>query len=233
MNKFLKIKIEKVIKTIFLFTTISSLFSCVAIHNLQKKETSNLISSSISRNSSDKDELTSIVQCKPQAFIQTEIESETNRILDSLQSNSSVINNLMQTESIGEFKIDDSAKQILEHLGNPETKSENVMWGSDGLYHQTWNYPKQGISLGMVSETAKDEQKVSSITLTEPSQLKTQREIGIGDYYEKVEEAYEKEKDVDNSITCESFVAGSIYGGIVFSFREGRVSRIFLGSVAE
>ena len=217
---------QKPIRTIALLTTISCLFSCQSVKNETIQKTSFLTPSSSPQQVSK-------YECKSQILNQKDGNLEKYKISDSSQSNFSVTNNLMQTESIGDLKIDDSAQKIISYLGNPEAKSESVMWGSDGLYHQSWDYPQQGISLEMVSETEKGTKQVSSITLSEPSQLKTERNIGIGDYYEKVEEVYKQEKDVDNSITCESFVAGSIYEGIIFSFNEGRVSKIFLGSAAE
>ena len=217
---------QKQIKNIALLATVSCLFSCQVITNKTTKKTSSLTPSSIPTEVSKS-------QCQSQVSHQIEGKSEEHKTSDSLQSNVSVTNNLMQTEVLGELKIDDSDRQIISYLGNPEIQSKNVMWGSDGLYHQTWDYPQQGIKLEMVSETEKGTQQVSSITISEPSQLKTERNIGIGDLYEKVEEVYKQEKDVDNSITCESFVAGSIYEGIIFSFNEGKVSKIFLGSAAE
>lgn len=217
---------QKRIKKIALLAAIFLLFSCQLTTNKTKKKTSSSTSFSIPTETLE-------FQCQFQVSPQIEGKLEEHNLSESLQPNISVTDNLMQTESIGELKIDDSAQQVISYLGNPETQSENVIWGSDGLYHQTWDYPQQGNKLDMVSETEKGTQTVSSITINEPSQLKTKRNIGIGDLYEKVEKVYKQEKDVDNSITCETFVAGSIYEGIIFSFNEGRVSKIFLGSAAE
>jgi hypothetical protein len=40
---------------------------------------------------------------------------------------------------------------------------------------------------------------------------------------------------LDRDTTAEpgTYVVGSIYGGIIFNFENGRVSRIFLGAAAE
>jgi hypothetical protein len=35
------------------------------------------------------------------------------------------------------------------------------------------------------------------------------------------------------SISYQTFVAGSIYGGLIFTFAQGYVSEIFLGAAAE
>jgi len=140
---------------------------------------------------------------------------------------------LMQLEKLGEFKIGSSAARILEILGNPQTKSKNVFSEADGLYRQSWYYPKQGIIFQMVTENKNDTPKVASIKLTLSSKLKTNRGIKIGDSYDKVVRLYGQYKDQENSVPFKRFVAGSIYGGLMFSFQNGRVVEIFLGAAAE
>ncbi|HBL60638.1 MAG TPA: hypothetical protein DDZ80_19945 [Cyanobacteria bacterium UBA8803] len=140
---------------------------------------------------------------------------------------------LMKLEGFGELKIGLTAAQVFELLGNPETRGEIRLWGADGLYHQDWYYPQQGITLNMASETPEERQAVVSITLMSPSQLKTRRGIGIVDSYTKVMQAYKEEEDRGMSIPYESFVAGSIYGGLIFSFENGSVNQIFIGAAAE
>lgn len=155
-------------------------------------------------------------------------------ILILLSDNSDVDSlNLMREESLGGLKIDSAATQIIQILGSPEQKNESIIWASDGLYHQYWYYPQQGITLEMVSGIVEKRQRIASIKLTSPSQLRTQRGIGIGSSFTEVYHAYQKEQDRDNSITFELFVAGSLYGGLIFSFKNSCVTEIFLGSAAE
>jgi hypothetical protein len=140
---------------------------------------------------------------------------------------------LMHSEGFGELKLGLTAVQVLELLGSPETKGTATLWGADGLYHQDWYYPQQGIALNMASETPEAIQTVAMIALTSPSTLQTQLGIGIGDSYTAVVRAYQDWEDRQASIPNRSFVAGSIYGGLIFSFEEGMVERIFLGAAAE
>ena len=140
---------------------------------------------------------------------------------------------LMESEGFGELKLDLTATQVLEILESPETKGKTMLWGADGLFHQDWYYPQQGITLNMASETPGARQTVFNITLTSPSTLKTQRGIGIGDSYTEVMQAYKDEEAPEMSIPYESFIAGSIYGGLIFSFEDGIVNQIFLGAAAE
>jgi hypothetical protein len=140
---------------------------------------------------------------------------------------------LMKDESLGKLKIDIAARQVIQLLGSPDKKSKSIIWEADGLYHQNWYYPKQGITLGMISEITEKQQRVASIKLVSPSKLKTNRGIGIGNSYNDVVRAYQKEQERENSIPFKHFVAGSIYGGLIFSFENGRITEIFLGSAAE
>jgi hypothetical protein len=85
----------------------------------------------------------------------------------------------------------------------------------------------------MASETEKGQQNIAFIKLVSPSRLATKRGIKIGSSIEEVSFAYAKEKDQEMSIPDQTFVAGSIYGGLIFTFDQGRVSEIFLGAAAE
>ncbi|MGL5080528.1 MAG: hypothetical protein ACRC8A_03490 [Microcoleaceae cyanobacterium] len=147
---------------------------------------------------------------------------------------------LMNSEAIGQLAINLPAEEVLTLLGQPNHKNEPTFWGADGLYHQSWHYPQQGITLDMVAETKTGSQAVASVRITSPSQFKTQRGIGIGDSYAKVQNAYGADQSRDTSAQPEQpesspdyFVAGSIYGGLIFLLQNDQVTEIFLGAAAE
>jgi hypothetical protein len=140
---------------------------------------------------------------------------------------------LMKEESLGELRINLAAKEVIQLIGNPEEKDQINFWEADGLYHQYWYYPNQGITLNMESETKNGQQNITFIKLVSPSTLQTKRGIKVGSSLEEVSFVYAQEKDQENSIYRESFVAGSIYGGLIFTFKNGYVSEIFLGATAE
>ena len=149
------------------------------------------------------------------------------------EASSSDDDKLMRIERLGEFKIGSSAVRILEFLSNPQTKSKNIFSEADGLYRQSWYYPKQGVIFEMVAENNKDKPKVAAIKISSPSKFKTDRSIKIGDSYDKVVRVYGRYKDKEHSVPFKRFVAGSVYGGLIFSFQNGRVVEIFLGAAAE
>lgn len=140
---------------------------------------------------------------------------------------------LMKNESLGKLKIDLPASEVIKLLGKPARKSELQYWGADGRYHQDWYYPDRGITLNLVSATKNKPQTIASIKIVSPCSLETKRGIGIGSSVNDVISAYEKEQESETSISSQHFVAGSIYGGLIFSFNNGYVSEIFLGAAAE
>ncbi len=140
---------------------------------------------------------------------------------------------VLENEAFGELKIDLKEQKVIQMLGNPESKDPPEFWGATGLYHQNWYYPEQGITVVMASETEQSSQTVDSISIKSPSSLKTQRGIGIGDSYNAVKQAYADQEDEAAPISSDYFVAGSVYGGLIFSFQDSQVIEMFLGAVAE
>jgi hypothetical protein len=137
----------------------------------------------------------------------------------------------METETLGKIKLGLDSKQALAELGAPETKSAAELWGADGLYHEDWNYESKGIDLNM---SGKDSLKMEiwSLRFFAPCPLKTLRNIGIGSSFEEVKEAYSEELDATFS-SDQTLIAGSIYGGMIFNFENGKLSSVFIGSAAE
>lgn len=141
---------------------------------------------------------------------------------------------LMETERLGTLALDQPAAKLKlpPGCGQPQKDAE-TFWGADGLYHQHWKYPACGLEVGMSSERAKGPQQVFSLTIQAPSRLKTLRQIGIGSKATDVLKAYAQEYNPADSHEGQTIVADSIYGGVIFSIDDGRVSAIFIGAAAE
>ena len=45
--------------------------------------------------------------------------------------------------------------------------------------------------------------------------------------------AYKRDRNEEESTPGSSFIAGSIYGGVIFQIENGKVSQIFLGAAGE
>jgi hypothetical protein len=141
---------------------------------------------------------------------------------------------LLKQERIGNLRIglpEEAVYRIVTSKCAMKAGLEKL-WGADGAYHQEWDYPNCGITLSMVSNQKGGSKSIESITLVGPSRLSTKRGVRIGSTEKVVKKAYKAEwnRETNNS---ESFVAGSIYGGLIFQFQNGKVSKIFLGAAAE
>ncbi|HEX9060384.1 MAG TPA: hypothetical protein VF941_09410 [Clostridia bacterium] len=77
-------------------------------------------------------------------------------------------------------------------------------------------------------------QSLNMINARYPCGLKTKQCIGIGSTKEEVISAYknlinQEEFNRDNN----RIVIGTVYGGIIFSFDNNKVSKVFIGAAAE
>lgn len=139
---------------------------------------------------------------------------------------------LMAKERLGSLRIGLPERKVKQAVNCKVTREPERLWGADGAYHQTWKYAACGVTLDMVSDKAGAPKSIASITLTKPSRLSTLRGIRIGSTTESVMKAYKAEWNQESS-KSDVFVAGSIYGGLIFNFQNGKVSKIFLGAAAE
>ncbi len=139
---------------------------------------------------------------------------------------------LLKQERIGNLRIGLSEAKVKQAINCAVKREAEQFWGADGAYHQKWKYADCGITLSMVSEKKGGPKSIESITLKNPSRLSTKRGIRIGSSEKVVIKAYKAEWERE-SAKPGFFVAGSVYGGLIFQFENGKVSQIFLGAAAE
>ncbi len=136
-------------------------------------------------------------------------------------------------EKVGPLRIGMSGESLVEAFGEPAGKTPFEKWGADGLEHQDWKYPGKGVTVGMV-KTSGGGVVADRITLGGKSTLKTARNVGIGSTREEVKTAYLDDIDPESDpLDEEKIVVGSLYGGIVFTMKEKKVTEIFVGAAAE
>jgi hypothetical protein len=136
-------------------------------------------------------------------------------------------------EKIGDLRINLPEKVVTKSIPCRLTRGAIKYSHVDGQYHQTWKYSDCGISLDMASGKKGGSKSITSIELSYPGILQTKLGIRIGSTEQEVHKAYGRYMDKDSSRPGENFVAGSVFGGLMFSFKNGRVSGIFLGAAAE
>ncbi len=142
---------------------------------------------------------------------------------------------IMNDERIGELAMGMTAGDVITKLGEPLKKSR--LWPSEvmGGYYQEWSYPDLGLKLGMDSDDRRSPQSIGAIFLKAPGTYKTRFGVGIGSARKEVLDAYGKMRDPEfpSGDAEETFVAGSVYGGVIFTFEKDKVSEIFVGADAE
>ena len=144
---------------------------------------------------------------------------------------------LLASESLGGIKLGLEEKALDAILGKSKIKkSKSELEEATGEYIQTWTCEEKGLSLRMSSgESKKGAQHVSGFTANATCLLATNKGIKIGSAKADVIKAYGALEDKENKAVAgaDSFVAGSIYGGIIFTFKNDKVSEIFFGAAAE
>ena len=140
---------------------------------------------------------------------------------------------MLRTESLGGLRLGLPEKAVLKLLGPPAKRGEFVLQETDGNYVQDWHYPDKGIDLSMSAGEKKSGAKtIANITASAPCTFATKKGIKIGDAESAARKAYAEHVDRETSAD-RALVVGSIYGGIIFDFTKGKVSRIFFGAAAE
>lgn len=142
-------------------------------------------------------------------------------------------NSDLDNEGLGKLKLADSASKVAEVLGKPKSKGKDQLWEAIGEWVQDWDFPAQGISVAMASSEKGGSKTIHSLTAKSGCTLATARGIHIGSTETSVRTAYKNVEDKEQSKKGQTFVAGSIYGGVIFTFKDGKVSEIFIGAAAE
>lgn len=136
---------------------------------------------------------------------------------------------LLKSESIGDLKIGLTGLKTIELIGEPAERSKAEKWEADGEVHQNWLYSNEGITLEMIGE---GEQIINSISIIAPCNFKTKKQIGIGSSKDEVLKAYNVA--IDRSAgESDNITVGTVYGGLMFNFENGKVNSVFIGSSAE
>lgn len=141
---------------------------------------------------------------------------------------------MLRGEGLGGLRLDLPEKDVLKLLGPPAKRGALVLQEADGNYVQDWHYPSKGIELSMSAGGKKSDAKtVAHIIASAPCTLATRKGTKIGTAESVVRKAYAAYVDRETVNERGALVVGSVYGGIIFNFTGGKVSRIFFGAAAE
>jgi len=140
----------------------------------------------------------------------------------------------LAAERIGGLRLDMPAAEVLAGVACPPAKGRETFEAASGDYVQTWKMADCGLELKMQSERKGGPKTVAAIEVQAPADLATGQGIRIGSSEAEVLAAYGRFRDQEGfSKPGKTFVAGSVYGGLMFTFKNGRVAGMFLGAAAE
>jgi hypothetical protein len=137
-------------------------------------------------------------------------------------------------ERFGALRLGQPADEAKALVPCPSEAGKEIYEGATGEYVQDVKMSACGLTFKMSGPRKGSGKKVASITVSAPSELATSRGIRIGSTEAEVLAAYGAHRDKDGATKAgKIFVAGSIFDGLIFNFKNGRVTRIFLGAAAE
>ncbi|HEY6529204.1 MAG TPA: hypothetical protein VIZ65_10960 [Cellvibrionaceae bacterium] len=113
------------------------------------------------------------------------------------------------------------------------TKGKLLSSEADGAWHQAWSAKGCGLTLSFSAQDKKSPLRLSDMEIIAPSQLKTERGVGIGSTEAQVRTQYIGQINTEESVAQKTLVLGSMYGGVIFELNKGSVQRIFVGASAE
>jgi len=140
---------------------------------------------------------------------------------------------LMKSEGLGALKVGIQQTAALKILGSPSKSGKLEEWDADGMFHQQLEFKSAGVILNLASKSKGSAQTVASITAVAPCRLATAAGIRLGSTEPEVIKAYRRHYNKEDSTPGSLVVAGSIYGGVTFEIKAGKVSQIFIGASAE
>jgi len=139
---------------------------------------------------------------------------------------------------LGPLSLGMASAKVLETLGEPQKKSEIWEEAATGEWVQDWDYDDKGLSLMMASGSEHGEQGLSTISAQAPCSLETPRGVAVGDPFDEAKSTYARFSAPKWEHGEDFFVAGSIFGGVIFHEGESEhgekiVESIFIGAAAE
>ena len=136
---------------------------------------------------------------------------------------------MIKQEAIGELHYGMSRTDALKYVA-AKPQFDKIM-DEPGAVSQIVEFVEAGIQLELISDEITSPQRVNFISVAAPCALKTKKGIHIGSSEAEVVAAYKEHRDAEASEAGKFFVAGSDYDGLMFSIENGKVVRIFIGSI--
>lgn len=139
---------------------------------------------------------------------------------------------VVDAQKVGNLKLGLDSSQLASLLGAPSKQGKPIEEAATGLTVRDQSYPKQGLVVTVSREGKATVWRVERFTVTAPCTWKTPQGIGIGSSDQEVRKAYSQLLDKEGQ-SATQLVVGSIYDGVIFHLKNGKVESIFVGAAAE
>ena len=133
--------------------------------------------------------------------------------------------------NIAGLPLESAETVIVQMLGAPDAKSPTVEEGATGDFVSNWTWPAAGVTAKMAGSSPTGPFVIRALTIAAPSTLRTVAGIGIGSTEAEIRSAYGD--SVSKESTPELLIVGSVYGGLLASVADGKVTELFVGAAAE
>lgn len=146
----------------------------------------------------------------------------------------------LKAESIGGVELYLNEESIVKMLGEPDRKGEPQFSEATGVYLSEFEWDQPGLRVTFFSSEENGDLAANRVDTLPGSKAATVGQIRLGMTLDQVRLVYGALEDHEMEPTDEdiakgefTFVAGSIYGGLIIGFVEGRVDSMILGAIAE
>ncbi|MBT9582977.1 hypothetical protein IV102_06485 [bacterium] len=139
---------------------------------------------------------------------------------------------LTQAQQVGPIRLGLAESKLGPLLGKWTSETKPHMEMATGMTVKVRSYNKQGLKMTLAQDGPKSPWLVARFTALAPCNWKTPQGIGIGTTAEQVRTAYQPLLDKEMT-SAEQIVVGTVYDGVIFSIKQGKVSSIFVGAAAE
>lgn len=139
---------------------------------------------------------------------------------------------IVQVQQVGPLKLNMAEPKMAQSLGKYSSEGKAVHEAATGLTVKERHYAKLGLKVTLAQEAAGARWTVARFRAEPPCPWKTPQGVGLGTPEAKVRKTYGAllDKEMTNA---EQIVVGSVYDGVIFSLKDGKVSAIFVGAAAE
>jgi hypothetical protein len=139
---------------------------------------------------------------------------------------------VIDAQKIGNLHLGLDSSQVVTLLGKPSKEGKQVEEAATGLTVKDQSFAPKGVVVTLSREKKARVWRVERFTVTAPCEWKTPQGIGIGSSEQEVRKIYGPLLDAGSQSPAQ-LVVGTLYDGVIFHLKKGKVDSIFVGAAAE